>query len=295
MRNVGRRRKERRSTYRVMQERDANGVVDVNKRFRFGRNWLGFLETVDESQIALAQRSFCELLPAEYVDGKSFLDIGCGSGMSSLIASRLGADVLAFDYDAESVAASSTLKRRFATSTANWRIEQGSVLDSTYLERLGEWDIVYSWGVLHHTGSMWLAIELALQRVAPGGILAIALYNDQGFQSRLWRLAKRLYVVAPPLRPLLLGLCAPILWCPSLTRETVSGRAKEWWSLYRSQRGMSRWHDLVDWVGGYPFEVASPNLVVAFCEERGLRLERAITTKRLGCNQFRFRRVTSVP
>ena len=86
-----------------MQERDANGVVDINKRFRFGRNWLGFLETVDESRIALAQRSFCELLPAEYVDGKSFLDIGCGSGMSSLIASRLGADVLAFDYDAESV------------------------------------------------------------------------------------------------------------------------------------------------------------------------------------------------
>jgi hypothetical protein len=53
---------------------------------------------------------------------------------------------------------------------------------------------------------------------------------------------------------------------------------------------MSRWHDLVDWVGGYPFEVAKPETVFEFFRGRGFELEWMLTCAgKPGCNQFVFR------
>jgi hypothetical protein len=55
---------------------------------------------------------------------------------------------------------------------------------------------------------------------------------------------------------------------------------------------MSRWHDLIDWVGGYPFEVASPEQIFDFCRERGLSLKRLKTCGGgSGCNQFVFEKL----
>ncbi|HYY59119.1 MAG TPA: class I SAM-dependent methyltransferase, partial [Pyrinomonadaceae bacterium] len=130
-------------------------------RFEFGRNWRRFLSTLDEERILEAERSLRLMLEAETLDGKSFLDIGSGSGLFSLAARRLGARVHSFDYDAESVACAQELKQRFFAGDADWTIERGSVLDSDYVKRLGQFDIVYSWGVLHHTGAMWRALENA--------------------------------------------------------------------------------------------------------------------------------------
>jgi 2-polyprenyl-6-hydroxyphenyl methylase/3-demethylubiquinone-9 3-methyltransferase len=109
------------------------------------------------------------MLQIKQLDGKKFLDIGSGSGLSSLAAYRLGAKVHSFDIDSQSVACTAELRRRYCTENTDWVVEQGSVLEATYLKTLSTFDIVYSWGVLHHTGAMWLGIESAISRVGVGG------------------------------------------------------------------------------------------------------------------------------
>jgi 2-polyprenyl-6-hydroxyphenyl methylase/3-demethylubiquinone-9 3-methyltransferase len=254
-----------------------------------------FLARVDESAVRSAIDSLCDLLGVRSLLDRHFLDIGCGSGLSSLAARRLGAEVHSFDFDEQSVAAARALKERFEPGDGKWRIEQGSALDAEYMKKLGHRDVVYSWGVLHHTGAMWSAINLACGCVADHGQLVLAIYNDQGWQSRIWHIVKAAYVKLPVLRPLLIAVSAPVLWGPSLLRAAVRLRIRNWWTDYRSERGMSRWHDLIDWVGGYPFEVATPDAIIQYCEERGFRLERLITTTRLGCNQFAFRNDRAEP
>src|SRR5216684_1208054 len=153
-------------------------------RFAFGRNWQRFLRVLNDDRIGEAEKSLQAMLQVDDLRGKSFLDVGSGSGLFSLAAMRLGAArVHSFDYDPRSVACAQELKRRYFHEAGNWTIEQGSVLDQAYVTRLGEFDVVYSWGVLHHTGNMWQALENVVAPVASKGRLFIALYNDQGLRS----------------------------------------------------------------------------------------------------------------
>jgi 2-polyprenyl-3-methyl-5-hydroxy-6-metoxy-1,4-benzoquinol methylase len=160
-------------------------------RFSFGKNWSAFLETLNEERIVEAESSLKSMLGVSTLAGKSFLDIGSGSGLFSLAAKRLGATVHSFDYDADSVACTETLKTRYFPGDLSWTVEQGSILDLKFLERFSPHDVVYSWGVLHHTGQMWNALEQAASLVKPGGALFIALYNDQGLRSKFWWVIKR--------------------------------------------------------------------------------------------------------
>jgi 2-polyprenyl-3-methyl-5-hydroxy-6-metoxy-1,4-benzoquinol methylase len=268
-------------------------------RFEFGENWRRFLEVVDEPRIAEAERSLRDMLGLQALAGRTMLDIGCGSGLFSLAALRLGASrVHSFDFDRESVACAFELQRRFAPDTqAEWTIEQGSVLDDAYLRSLGTFDVVYSWGVLHHTGDMWRAIAGATVPVAPGGRLFISIYNDQGAKSRVWRAVKRGYNRAPESMrtPYAVAVMAP-REALSAAKLTAQGRPLDYfryWTRYGRSRGMSRWHDLIDWVGGYPFEVAKPEAVFDFLRARGFSLDRLTTCGGgIGCNQFVFRRDT---
>jgi SAM-dependent methyltransferase len=267
----------------------------TRNRFAFGRNWRNFVEDVDEGRVRDAERSLTTMLGVDDLEGKAFLDIGSGSGLFSLAAARLGADrIVSFDYDPDSIAATQALRARYA-GDAEWVAERGDATDAEYMSRLGTFDVVYAWGVLHHTGAMWKAMENALARVAGNGLLFVAIYNDQGRRSELWRSIKRRYnLLPPPLQvPYAVAVMLPLelrMLASALTRRDA-GTYVSGWTKAR-ERGMSRWHDLLDWVGGYPFEVATPEQIFRFCRERGFELAELSTAGGgLGCNQFVFRRI----
>ena len=262
---------------------------DEGPRFQFGSNWRRFLCSLDNNQIVEAEESIKRMLQLDSLQGKTFIDVGSGSGLSSLAARRLG-DVYSFDYDPESVACTQYLKDQFFPGDPDWIVSTGSVLDSEWLRVLGRYDIVYSWGVLHHTGSMWQALDNIDSLVTPGGKLFISIYNDQGWLSDFWRAVKRLYNRMPPaLRFTLLLPSLVILWGPRTAKDLLRLRPFESWRTYQRLRGMSPWSDLVDWVGGYPFEVARPQMIVDSFVKRGYRLEKLNSCgRKLGCNEFVF-------
>ena len=270
-------------------------VLEVarGERFEFGKNWARFLAVLDDERIAQAEKSLREMLGVEEFAGRTFLDIGSGSGLFSLAARRLGARVHSFDYDPRSVACTAELRRRYFPGDDGWTVEEGSALDAKYLARLGQFDFVYSWGVLHHTGQMWRALENAAGPVASGGKLFISIYNDMGPLSVRWRKIKRSYNRTPNFLklPFTLAVITPGV-VKSALRATVTLRLGEYvrsWTEYNRQRGMSRWHDMIDWLGGYPYECARPEEIVEFYRARGFKLYCLKPTEwNLGTNEFVF-------
>ncbi|MFA5161735.1 MAG: class I SAM-dependent methyltransferase [Elusimicrobiales bacterium] len=267
-------------------------MTSSTPRFPFGENWADFLKTVDEERIVSAQASLARMLRADTLSGKTFLDIGCGSGIFSLAARRLGAKTVSFDFDGRAVQCAETLKRKYFPSDDGWRIERGSVLDGRYLASLGRFDIVYSWGVLHHTGNMFEAVSNAAGLVAGGGMLCIAIYNDQGGSSRRWLKIKRLYNALPvSLRPVYVAFVAAAFESKYGLARLLQGRNPlpfAGWRSRKRERGMSVWHDWTDWVGGYPFEFAKPCDIFRFVRDMGFTLVDMSTTTGYGCNEYVF-------
>jgi 2-polyprenyl-3-methyl-5-hydroxy-6-metoxy-1,4-benzoquinol methylase len=267
----------------------------LETRFKFGENWANFLSNLGELQIQEAERSLEEMLKVKSLAGQTFLDIGNGSGVFSLAAMRLKADrVHSFDYDQQSVACAQELKRRYFPDNGQWVIEQGNALDEAYIRSLGDFDIVYSWGVLHHTGNMWRALDLARIPVKKGGKLFISIYNDQGRISSWWKTIKRAYNLLPSgLRFLILYPVLVKFWAGKTVGDILRGRPFHTWRSYATRRGMSAWYDVVDWAGGYPFEVASPAEICNFYIAKGFELRQLKTMGGgSGCNEYVFMRTS---
>jgi len=262
-------------------------------RFEFGKNWTRFLELLDDTRIDEAEESLKKMLSVDSLREQSFVDVGSGSGLFSLAARRLGARVHSFDYDPNSVACTAELKRRYFPNDSKWTVAEASVLDTKYLDSLGTFDVVYSWGVLHHTGNMWQALENVNHLVASNGKLFIALYNDTGSQSSRWKWIKKTYNRLPRVLrlPYTLVIITPDE-IKSLTRSVLTlnlGSYVKSWTEYDRRRGMNRWRDIIDWVGGYPYEVSTPDEIFDFFIARGYTLSKLNCGRvGLGCNQFVF-------
>lgn len=261
-------------------------------RFGFGKNWSSYLSMLDQQRIHEAENSLKKALNRTDFNGLRFLDVGSGSGLFSLAARRLGAYVHSFDYDPNSVACTQSLKDQFYFEDANWVVEQGSVLDSAYLKSLGQFDILYSWGVLHHTGNMMQAFENITPMIKSNGYIFISIYNDQGDASRRWTWIKRKYNESGRTVQFLLMIYTFLRqWTCTFAKDFLkSGNPFKTWQNYsQNTRGMSAYHDLIDWVGGYPFEVAKPEEVFDFFKLRNFSLLFLKTCAGgIGCNEYIF-------
>jgi 2-polyprenyl-6-hydroxyphenyl methylase/3-demethylubiquinone-9 3-methyltransferase len=256
--------------------------------FEFGANWRDYARTVNKARIDLAIEGMRKLFP-DGITGKTFLDIGCGSGLHALAALELGAEsVVGIDIDENSVATTRELLKQYAPDK-NWKAEIVSVFD-TSAAALGTFDIVYSWGVLHHTGSMWRAIERAAALVRPGGRFAIAIYAKTPFDPA-WKVEKRLYSSSPPAVQWMLRQC---FFAALMAGKTLRG--KNPLAIFRDPltRGMSLSHDVHDWLGGYPYETASADELnsrisqLGFTELRSFRLPESLGVLGTGCHEFVF-------
>jgi len=255
---------------------------EKNLVFDFGANWQQFSQSsLDSLKFEEAFNSLDQLIGHEKIKGSSFLDIGCGSGIFAIAASLAGAKkVVGIDISKESIAVSIGNKKRFANQNTIDFFHK-SVFDDDILQ-LGQFDIVYSWGVLHHTGDMWWSIKIASQLVSPNSLFVIAIYNKH-WSSKIWKVIKRFYNIVPAIiQRLMIWLFFIIIAIAKLivTRKNPFKKQK---------RGMSFYYDVIDWVGGYPYEYADKNEVINCAERLGFKCIKFVKpVVPTGCNEFVF-------
>ena len=264
-----------------MKQENLNTEMKFKKRFKFGENWRNYIKNINDDRIKKAENSLKNMLHQENLNGKFFLDIGSGSGLFSLAARNLGASVLSFDFDETSVWCTKELKKKFYPEDNDWKITQGSILDKEFLATLNKYDYVYSWGVLHHTGNMWEALNNVIKLVKFNGTLFISIYNKQQFATKYWTFVKRTYVRYKFLRPIWFVIHFLYPAFPSMVLRFLTNR--------KDKRGMVWWNDLIDWIGGYPFETATPSEIFNFYKSKGFSLIGLNTVGgKLGCNEYVF-------
>src|SRR5215813_6451148 len=267
-----------------------NDLTAVDSHFEFGENWSEFSRTIDERSIAEAERGLRKLFPDDGLKDRQMFDLGCGSGLHALAALRLGAaSVTAIDIDPKSVATAWELLSQRAPHN-QWQVGVQSVFT---MPPQPLYDIVYSWGVLHHTGDMKRAIELAAAKVAPGGLLCVALYRKTKY-CRMWQIEKRVYSRAPRAVRRLIEQLFLVAFKRSFRG---SGRSfEEYITDYAKSRGMDFMTDIRDWLGGYPYDSISEEDMLDLAHHLGLRTVRRFCEKPgsgllgNGCDEYVFHR-----
>jgi SAM-dependent methyltransferase len=250
--------------------------------FDFGSNWQAFSDRfIDAQRLALAVGSLQSLLEKDTLNGVSFLDVGCGSGLFSIAAHQLRASrVTGIDINPRCIAVSERNRDRLVPG-APISFVRASVLSPETLDAFGAFDVVYAWGSLHHTGAMWEAIRNAAARVNIDGTLVVAIYNKH-FTSPLWKTIKWLYNQLPGIaQRFMVVLFAVIIY--------VAKFLVTWRNPLDKERGMDFWYDVIDWVGGYPYEYATRDDVKNFVCGQGFVLHQCIPAPvPTGCNEFVF-------
>ncbi len=250
--------------------------------FDFGQNWAAFSELITAERIEQAQASLVNLLGTTDLNGKTFLDIGCGSGLFSIAAACLGARVTGIDLDPISVATSQKNAQKWLDDHTTVSFSAASILNPDHLALLDPdlFDVVYSWGVLHHTGNMTLALKNAVKFIKPRGTLVISIYNRH-FTSPIWVPIKKFFNWLPEWGQRgLIGLFTPIIF---IAKFLVTGKNP----LKMHRHGMDFRHNVIDWLGGYPYEYASVSEMEAVLTNLGAEKIRVIPAQvPTGCNEF---------
>ncbi|MFA6184002.1 MAG: class I SAM-dependent methyltransferase [Parcubacteria group bacterium] len=265
------------------------------KHFSFGKNWQNFLKTLTDEKIQEAKKSLVEFLGGEdKIKDKTFVDIGSGSGLFSLAAYLLGAkEVVSVDVDDFSIACAKYLKEKNG-NPENWKITKGSALDENFIKTLGQFDIVYSWGVLHHTGEMYRAFENVIQLMKTEGVFYLAIYNKntkcilEG-TSKLWVNLKRFYNSSNV-------AIKKIMECVYVTYFVIGlvANLKNPFSYiknYSTLRGMNFFTDIKDWLGGYPYEYASVKEIIVYFKKYNMICEKYTGVRSIGCNEFLLKKL----
>lgn len=252
--------------------------------FKFGENWASFSRQLDETRVAEAARSLTSLFGEAALEGKSFLDIGCGSGLFSIAAARCGArPVTGIDVDPVSVRVSRENAQRWLPGRQSVTFRHASALDDAVMDSIGKFDVVYSWGVLHHSGDMRHALVNAVRTVKPGGLLMLAIYNRH-WSSGAWKAIKWLYNHTGTFaQKMIIWLLTPVIF---LAKWLVTFKNPS-----TMRRGMDFMHNIIDWVGGYPYEYASAEEMTAILDRHGFEiLQVRPADVPTGCNEFVCRR-----
>lgn len=238
--------------------------------FSFGKNWEQFVDKFfTEERVTISKEHILNFLKRDNLEGCYFLDVGCGSGLSSLAALKAGASqIVSFDIDPYAVGTTQRL-RELQDNPTHWTVLQGSVLDTDFLATLEPADVLYSWGVLHHTGAMWQAIENTMTLMKDDGIFYIALYTTTP-QSDFWIRIKQEYNQASPLKKKRMELW--YIWRYTMLPHFMS-RKNPFATMrnYKQSRGMAYITDVRDWLGGWPYEDATVDEVQSFFKERGFK------------------------
>lgn len=254
-------------------------------QFNFGKNWLDYSQTdVTHEKIERARADFDALLGSHFAPGVKFVDLGFGQGLACYLAAERGALVVGVDISPEALRAATELAHFFPQG-ARPEFRQGSILDAHVLRELaaqGPFDIVHSWGVLHHTGDLWRATQHAAELLRPGGVLVLAIYNHH-WSSPLWWFVKWLYNYLPSLQPLMRALFYPPLFLATLLT---------YGSPRTLPRGMDFYRDLVDWLGGYPYEYATKDEILKKLGQDFTLLSYLAPRVPTGNHQFVLRKVS---
>ncbi len=263
------------------------------KNFSFGKNWSEFLKKLDKEKIEDAKNSLKNFSGLETFKGKVFVDIGCGSGLFSLCALLLGAKkVVSVDIDDSSINCAKFLRNKYSYSQEKWEIIKGSALDKEFINSLPKADILYSWGVLHHTGNMYEAFENVEKLSKKKTLFYLAIYNEfNGVPtSKTWRKIKKFYSSSGKISRKLMEIIYISYYVLGLL---VYGRNPiKYIKKYNknSVRGMDFFTDAKDWLGGYPYEYATTGKIKDYFEQKGFKLLKIRKSRREGCNEFLFRK-----
>jgi len=231
------------------------------------------------------------LMNNENISGKTFLDIGFGQGLSLLNATTLGAKTVGCDINPKCKEVLELNKQKYpALKDTTIPVVVGSITEKETVERIktynNKFDIVHSWGVLHHTGKMWKSIDICSDLVNNNGELIISIYNKH-WSSASWKLIKWFYNISPQfIRWFMIKIFYLIIMIAKFLVTMQNPLKKE--------RGMNFYYDIIDWIGGYPYEYATLDEITDYiCKKGYVLISKKKAQVPTGCNEFIFRRVES--
>lgn len=246
--------------------------------------------SLNKKVLHIYKNEFERLFTSVALKNKTFLDIGAGMGLSSLLATQAGAVCCAVDIDIYVFNLIKKNKKRFFQKYQSPKILVGSILDKQFLQmaiqvNTKRYDIVHAWGVFHHTGKMWQAIKNAQLLVADQGFFVFSLYNAH-WTSPLWKIIKLLYIRSP----LIIKKCIYALVYSLIAATIFLYNRKKPSDVY--VHGIDFTHLVLDLLNGYPYEYAKPTAVISFMEHAGFKLQQFFPTEYpTGCNEYVFKKV----